>query len=75
VTISEQPHTVVFLTGWPFASSADSLHIVDLEGFKPLAVLLQREELELVEVRDLNADGSRSWWALRVYRKSGATIY
>ncbi len=51
-------HTLVFLIGWPFASSPGSLHVIDLEESRPPTVLLEKEELELLDVRDLDGDGN-----------------
>jgi len=56
-SISQIPHTFLFLVGWPFGSSPGSLHVLDLEATNPPAVVLRKEELELVGFRDLDGDG------------------
>jgi hypothetical protein len=51
------PHTLLFLIGWPFGSSPGSLHILDLIDDKAPVVILRKEELELLDIRDVNGDG------------------
>ncbi|MGD0580290.1 MAG: hypothetical protein ABSC08_15335 [Bryobacteraceae bacterium] len=55
--IGGTPHTLLFLVGWPFASSPGSLHILDLRDDQAPAVILRKEELELVGISDVNGDG------------------
>jgi len=51
------PHTLVILIGPPFGSSPGSLHVLALEGSKPPVVLLHKEKLDLVGVRESDGDG------------------
>lgn len=48
---------LLFLLGWPYASSPGSLHVVKLNPIGIPELILFRKEFELLDFADLNGDG------------------
>ena len=58
LSASETNRTLVFLVGYSYASSPGELDVIELTEDGQPKVVLHRDELGLVDVRDLNGDGT-----------------
>ena len=57
VPFGKTDRTLLFVIGWPYASSPGSVHVIQLEGNRAPVVVFRKDEFEVSDLIDLDGDG------------------